>query len=67
VNGTPINSESWSVAEFAESKFLLGTFEPQPDITAYELAIILPAIFAGMTREFYNQLGPMQRHIRLAS
>ena len=66
MNGTPINSESWTFKEPSDP-YLLGTFEPQPDITAYELAIILPMIFSGMTREFYDQLGPMQRHIRLAS
>lgn len=47
--------------------FVEGIFDPQPDITAYELSIILPLIFHGMTREAYDGLGALQRHIRLAS
>ena len=46
---------------------LQGVFDPQPDITAYELAVLMPIFLHGMTRQVYDALGPMQRHIRLTS
>ena len=54
-----------STAELAT--WVQGVFDPQADITAYELAVLLPLFFHGMTREMYDSLGAMQRHIRLAS
>lgn len=41
------------------------TFAPQPDITAYELATILP-FFIGrlMTESAWNDLGAAQRHVK---
>ena len=41
------------------------TFEPQPDITAYELAQILAQHWLnGITEEQLETLGPMTRHFR---
>lgn len=41
------------------------TFDPMPDITAYELAIILP-FFHGrwMHEDDWNALGAAQRHLQ---
>lgn len=44
------------------------TFEPQEDITAYELAQILCLIFKGVVlKQEVEKLGLAQRHIKIES
>lgn len=42
------------------------SYDPQPDITAYELASIIPIFLSGqiMTDEEWGALGAMQRHLK---
>lgn len=47
------------------SKYVRASYNPQPDITAYELATILP-FFHGqmMTEADWDALGATQRHLK---
>lgn len=49
--------------EIAQPKIVQARFVPCPDITAYELALLLQ-FFLGkpMTEQDWNGIGPMQRH-----
>lgn len=47
-------------------KYVSCSYEPKPDITAYELAIILPFFMGGhgMTEKDWEALGDARRHLR---
>ena len=47
------------------ARFVSCSFDPKPDITAYELAVLLP-YFHGrqMTESDWDSLGEMQRHLK---
>ncbi len=49
--------------------YVTATFHPQTDITAYELAMLLPFFITGkgMTEGDWDLLGAAQRHLRRTS
>ena len=47
------------------ARYISATFEPQPDITAYELAQVFAYHWGnGITEEQWETLGPITRHFR---
>lgn len=50
--------------ETAQPPAIKADFRPRPDITAFELAIILPFILSEpLTEETWQNLGPITRHL----
>jgi len=47
-----------------EPKIISRIFKPEPDITAYELAILLPYFFNGVPMYEDTQLGTAARHLK---
>lgn len=64
-----MNSENPFVVEasgvYALRMPMSVTFSPQPDITAYELAMLLPYLLSnhGIYAEDWAELGTMKRHL----
>jgi hypothetical protein len=48
------------------SKYITAAYEPKEDITAYELALILPYVMTGkrMTEDDWKAMGTATRHLR---
>lgn len=47
------------------SKYVNASYDPQPDITAYELATILPFFMSRiMTEADWDAFGAAQRHLK---
>ena len=52
--------------QFQLPKVVSATYDPQPDITAYELAQLLPIFIYGslLTEEKWTELGSATRHLK---
>ena len=61
-----MNDSSEGFVQTHLPKYVNATWDPQTDITAYELALLLPLFIVGstLTEEKWESLGSATRHIK---
>lgn len=65
-DGTVVESIATNEVTWQFAKYISCYFDPQPDITAYELAKLLPWFRPGqrITEDDWTALGEMTRHLK---